>query len=66
MKNTLLIKILVLALTGSTARLEAQMTESYLVVKGDTLWGVAKTLYGDASKWPEIHELNLEVVQDPN
>jgi nucleoid-associated protein YgaU len=31
---------------------------TYTVVKGDTLWGIAKKYYGDGSKYPQIKEKN--------
>lgn len=38
----------------------------YTVRKGDTLSAIAKTHLGDASRWPEIFELNRDVVDDPD
>ncbi len=41
--------------------------ETYTVVKGDTLWAIAKRFYGDGSKWPTIYEANKEVIgANPN
>ena len=39
---------------------------TYTVVKGDTLSGIAKRVYGKASKWREIHAANRETVPDPD
>ena len=41
-------------------------TESkfYTIQKGDTLWKIATTFYGDGSKYPFIVEANLEVIKD--
>lgn len=39
---------------------------TYTVVKGDTLFGVARKFYGDAAKWRTIHEANRDVIPDPN
>lgn len=36
------------------------------VVSGDTLGGIAKTFYGDASKYPVIFEANRPMLSDPN
>ena len=36
----------------------------YTIQKGDTLWKIATTFYGDGSKYPSIVEANLEVIKD--
>ncbi|MCL2104465.1 MAG: hypothetical protein FWH21_05350 [Kiritimatiellaeota bacterium] len=33
---------------------------------GDTLSGIAKIFYGDASKWPAIHEANKALIKNPD
>ena len=38
----------------------------YTVVSGDTLGGIAKKQYGDASKYPVIFEANKPMLTDPN
>ncbi|HSO53365.1 MAG TPA: LysM peptidoglycan-binding domain-containing protein [Actinomycetes bacterium] len=38
----------------------------YKVKQGDTLSGIAKKQLGDANRWPEIHQLNRDVVLNPN
>jgi nucleoid-associated protein YgaU len=38
----------------------------YKVKRGDTLSGIAKAKLGDANRWPEIHQLNRDVVLNPN
>jgi nucleoid-associated protein YgaU len=38
----------------------------YKVKRGDTLSGIAKSKLGDASRWPEIHRLNRDLVLNPN
>lgn len=35
---------------------------SYTVVKGDSLWKIAKQRYGDGSRWTEIYNANKSVV----
>lgn len=30
----------------------------YTVVRGDTLWGIAKKVYGNGSRWKEIYDYN--------
>jgi nucleoid-associated protein YgaU len=39
---------------------------TYTVKAGDTLSGIAKSLLGDASKYPKIFEANRDVLSDPD
>ena len=47
---------------NSTDRTEenapSNFSSTHTVVKGDTLWGIAKKYYGDGSKYPQIKEKN--------
>lgn len=36
------------------------------VQSGDTLFGIAEDHFGDGNRWPEIHDLNRDIVADPN
>jgi len=38
----------------------------YTVVKGDTLWKIAASQYGDVSKYPRIFEANKPMLKDPD
>lgn len=38
---------------------------TYTVVPGDTLSGIAKKQYGDATKWTEIHKANKAKIKNP-
>jgi len=39
----------------------------YLIVRGDTLWGLAERFYCDGTKWPHIYNANRSVIgPDPN
>ncbi|CAN5573551.1 hypothetical protein BH20ACT19_BH20ACT19_05650 [soil metagenome] len=40
--------------------------EVHLVQSGDTLSGIAEELLGDASRWPEILDLNEALISDPD
>ncbi|HEY9899927.1 MAG TPA: N-acetylmuramoyl-L-alanine amidase [Pantanalinema sp.] len=39
---------------------------TYTVKDGDTLYGIAKRLLGDGTRWPELYELNKDKIKDPN
>lgn len=41
-------------------------SRTYTVRKGDTLSGIAKELYGDASLYPRIFEANQPMLKDPD
>jgi len=43
-----------------------ERVEIYEIVSGDTLGGIAKKFYGNASKYTRIHEANKELIPDPN
>lgn len=43
-----------------------EVTEYYTVKSGDTLSKIAKSYYGEASKYPVIFEANREVIKDPD
>ncbi len=36
---------------------------TYLVVSGDTLWGIASKKLGDGSKWTSLYEVNQETIE---
>ncbi len=40
--------------------------EYYVIVRGDTLSGIAKKYYGDAMAYPKIFEANREVIKNPD
>ena len=41
-------------------------TRVHVVKPGDSLSKIAKAVYGDAGRWPEILEANRDQIQDPN
>lgn len=43
-----------------------EKVDYYVVVSGDTLGGIAKKFYGNASKYTRIHAANKELIPDPN
>lgn len=40
--------------------------QTYVVVSGDSLSKIAKQFYGDAGKWPRIHEANRDQIKNPD
>ena len=43
-----------------------EKAEIYEIVSGDTLGGIAKRYYGNASKYTKIFEANKDIISDPN
>ena len=39
---------------------------TYPVKSGDTLWNIAKKVYGDGSKYTKIYEANKDKIRNPN
>jgi len=44
----------------------APLPETYQVLPGDTLSKIARTVYGDSSKWEEIYGANLDKMKSEN
>ena len=38
----------------------------YRIVRGDTLWGIARRFYGNGALYPKIFEANRDTVKNPN
>ena len=52
--------------SSSTAPPSYSAARTYTVQKGDTLWKIAKELYGKGSAWTRIHEANKDVIKNPD
>jgi hypothetical protein len=50
--------------TGAQAPVERPATHT--VKRGDTLWDLAQQYLGDAFQWPQIYQLNRELIKDPH
>jgi len=44
----------------------APQPETYTVMRGDTLWAIARRFLGSGSRWPEIYALNRQTISNPN
>lgn len=45
---------------------KAPSAKAYTVVKGDTLWAIAKKYYGDGSKYTVIYNANKDKIRSPS
>jgi len=47
-------------------QIRSDAPNSYVVVKGDTLWDISEKFYEDPWKWPNIWGLNKDTIKDPH
>jgi lysozyme-like protein/LysM domain-containing protein len=45
---------------------EPPAIHSYEIHSGDTLWGIAKEVYGNPLKWPNLFGANRDLIANPN
>ena len=68
LNKIVLISLLLLSITGSAqdaVEINPNHPESYVVVKGDTLWDIAGRFLTEPWRWPEIWETNPQIA-DPH
>lgn len=51
---------------ASTNTTNPKKNSTHTVKSGDTLWGIAKTYYGNGALYPKIYNANKNIIKNPN
>ena len=54
------------ALAADASALKDDAPDRYIVVPGDTLWGISGRFLKEPWKWPEVWKMNQEQIKNPN
>ena len=49
--------------TSSSVAVNSSGEVTYTVVRGDTLWAIAKSFYGDGSQYTRIYDANKDLIE---
>jgi len=52
--------------TPAKPQLRADAPDQHVVVKGDTLWGIANKFFQDPWRWPYLWGMNKDSIRDPH